>query len=117
MALVKAISNHPVIERRKSVIPLFIIFDEVLSRLISKNVTYGKMIAYKTHIDSPRISHHPYSDDLMIFLNGSKNSLKAFMDTLKIYVTISSQKINHTKSTMFSLNNLQHLKRRLGFIL
>lgn len=46
---------------------LFIIAEEVRSRLPNKSATNGKIMGYKTHRGCPHISNLFYADDLILF--------------------------------------------------
>ncbi|XP_031287891.1 uncharacterized protein LOC116146622 [Pistacia vera] len=49
---------------------LFIIMEEVLSRLLCKNFEEGRIRCYSHPVGAPLVSHLLYADDLLVFVNG-----------------------------------------------
>ncbi|KAK1575277.1 hypothetical protein Q3G72_004017 [Acer saccharum] len=64
---------------------LFIIMEEVLTRLLRKNFEVGRIGKFTHPMGAPLISHLLYADDLLIFANGQKKSMKGLVDTLATY--------------------------------
>ncbi|XP_042979857.1 uncharacterized protein LOC122310040 [Carya illinoinensis] len=64
---------------------LFILVEDIFSRMINNQIHMGKIIPFHHPRGSPIISHLHYADDMVSFCNGGKASLKAITDVLKIY--------------------------------
>ncbi|XP_042958082.1 uncharacterized protein LOC122293613 [Carya illinoinensis] len=94
---------------------------EVLSRLIKKNFADGKIGAFHHPRGVRLISHLLYADDLLMFVNGKKRSIRMLIKTLKHYEEWSGRLINKEKSSIF-LSKLigfarrQSLLRLTGFV-
>lgn len=69
---------------------LFIVIEYVLSRLLKKQFESGKIGGYSNMRGAPHISHLLYVDDLLIFPNGEKRSIRMLMKTLDLYENWSS---------------------------
>lgn len=80
---------------------LFILMEEVLSRLLRKQFEGGRIGKFSHLVGAPLISHLLYADDLLVFLNGEKISLKILVKTLGIYEKWSDQLINRDKSASY----------------
>ena len=77
---------------------LFIIASEVLSRGLN-HLIYSKQVhSFSMPRNCPPISHLAFADDVIIFTNGSKNSLCKLMAFLSQYENESGHKINKQKS-------------------
>lgn len=76
---------------------LFIVMEEILSRLQKKQFELGKIGRFFHPRGALLILHLLHVDDLLIFCNGDKRSLKMLMKTLKIYERWSIQMINKEK--------------------
>lgn len=80
---------------------LFIIMQEVLSRLLRKSFE-ERRIGYFSHpVGSPLVSHLFYADDLLVFANGEKRSLHRLINIFYHYAKGSGQLINKDKSVIF----------------
>lgn len=64
---------------------MFIIVEKILSRLLKAKVEEKKIGSFLQPRGTPLISHMLYADDIVVFANGSKESVRAIMDTLSIY--------------------------------
>lgn len=80
---------------------LFIIIEEVLTRLLRKKFEDGCIGSFSHPHDAPLVSHLLYVDDIVVFANGSKRSMKALMDTFQLYEKWTGQVINKDKSAIF----------------
>lgn len=80
---------------------LFIVVEEVLSRLLKKQFQDGKITPFYHPRDTLLISHLLYADDIVLFVNGIKASLRAISKTLALYEKWSGQKVNKKKSYYF----------------
>lgn len=64
---------------------LFINMEEVLTRLLKNNFEDGRIEKFTQPMGTSFISHLLYGDDLLIFVNGRKISIKGLMNTLATY--------------------------------
>ncbi|XP_040986544.1 uncharacterized protein LOC121234610 [Juglans microcarpa x Juglans regia] len=80
---------------------LFILMEEVLTRLLRKHFEEGQIGKFSHPIGAPLVSHLLYADDILIFANGGKRSIKNLMHTPDIYERRSSQQISRDKSALF----------------
>ncbi|XP_042956358.1 uncharacterized protein LOC122292186 [Carya illinoinensis] len=99
---------------------LFIIMQEVLSRLLKVSFGNGKIGHFSQARGTPLISHLMYADDIVIFSNGGKNSMRSLMEVLHIYESWSGQVLSREKSNIFfskriSLNRKSSILRITGF--
>ena len=99
---------------------LFIILQEVLSRLLKHSVAEKRIGQFSQARGTPLISHLMYADDIVIFLNGSKNSIRELLRVFEKYENWSGHMINKDKTSMFfsrkiSLARKRALKRMTGF--
>jgi hypothetical protein len=81
---------------------LFCLAEDVLSRSITKLVNDGKLNLIKGTRNFMVPSHTFYADDLMIFCKGNLSGLKALKELFDSYAVESGQKINTSKSTIYS---------------
>lgn len=58
------------------------------------------------------VSHLLYTDDLLIFANGKKKSIRMLIKTLKQYEDWSGQLINKEKSSIFLSKRIAYARRR-----
>ncbi|KAF5462884.1 hypothetical protein F2P56_018853 [Juglans regia] len=70
---------------------LFILVEEILSRLLKENFQAGLIGRFSHPRGVPLISHLLYADDMVIFANGEKKYVKLIMDCLKKYEAWSGQ--------------------------
>lgn len=75
--------------------------EEVLTWLLKKGYGEGRIGKFFYPRGTPLISHLLYADDLLIFANGEKRTLKNILKTLGVYERWTSQVINEDKSTIF----------------
>lgn len=61
---------------------------------------------------APLISHLLYADDLLIFLNGNKSSVRRFMQISHTYEKWSVQLINKDKSALFLSKKINVTRQR-----
>lgn len=64
---------------------LFVMMVEVLMRLLKKKFEVGQIGKFYHPVGYPLIFHLLYADDILIFTNGGKRSIKRLVDTLEIY--------------------------------
>lgn len=99
---------------------LFILVEEILTRMIKKQVELGKIVSFYHPRGTPIISHMLYTDDIVLFSNESNASLRTIMNVLKTYEDWSRQVVNKSKSSIFflkhnSLSRQPRLIRNTGF--
>ncbi|XP_035540358.1 uncharacterized protein LOC118344262 [Juglans regia] len=91
---------------------LFILMEEVLSRLLRSNFQDGRIGKFSHPIGAPLVSHLLYADDILIFTNGGKRSITNLLHTLDTYERWSGQKINRDKSALFLSKLISNLRKR-----
>ena len=80
---------------------LFIILQEVLSRLLKNSVVENRFSQFSQARGTIQISHLMYADDVVIFTNGSTRSIQELLFVLDTYEKWSGQRINKEKTTIF----------------
>ncbi|XP_058071016.1 uncharacterized protein LOC131220059 [Magnolia sinica] len=85
---------------------LFILLAEVFGRGISRLVSSGLCHPFKLKQGCLPVSHLLYADNTVIFLNGSRNSLKAVKSFIAMYQAASGQKVNQRKSSFYCSHKL-----------
>lgn len=81
--------------------PLFVIAMNVLSLMLNHAATEGRF-RYHQHCKAISLTHLCFADDLLVFLDGSKESLQAVLDVLKEYETLSGLSMNLAKTSLFT---------------
>ncbi|XP_042952180.1 uncharacterized protein LOC122289263 [Carya illinoinensis] len=94
---------------------LFIIMQEVLTRMLKDNFNQGRLAPFYILRGAPLVSHLLYADDLLIFANGGNKSVRVIIRTLEQYAQWSSQAINKEKSTLFMSKQIPY-DRRCGLL-
>ncbi|XP_042964739.1 uncharacterized protein LOC122298962 [Carya illinoinensis] len=79
---------------------LFVIMQETLSRLLKNAFQNGKIVRFSQARGTPLISHLMYADDIIIFANGGKKSMRGLMEVLNLYETWTGQILNKNKSAI-----------------
>ncbi|KAL6188099.1 hypothetical protein ACLB2K_039493 [Fragaria x ananassa] len=80
---------------------LFCLAEEVLSRGISKLVEEGHIDLLSAPLGITSPSHVLFADDIMVFMRGTKHSLKTVMHFMEEYGLNSGQQVNKAKSLVF----------------
>lgn len=80
---------------------LYIIFSNVFSKLLNKAVSNGES-SYHPHCKDVNLSHFSFADDILVFTNGSPESLRSTLDVFDKFARLSGLRINVTKSTEFA---------------
>ncbi|KAK2649747.1 hypothetical protein Ddye_017236 [Dipteronia dyeriana] len=80
---------------------LFIIMEEVLTRLLRNFFENGRIDRFTHPVGVPLVCHLLYTDDLLIFSNGGQKYIKRLVEILTTYERWSSQKISREKSVIF----------------
>ncbi|KAL9668229.1 hypothetical protein QQ045_002606 [Rhodiola kirilowii] len=79
---------------------LFVVAMEWFSRVLKAGDRFGIFKAYTTKRPSIRINHLLFADDLLIFTNGAKNSVRKLLDVIDNFCTFSGQQLNSSKSIL-----------------
>ncbi|XP_042059527.1 uncharacterized protein LOC121804041 [Salvia splendens] len=74
---------------------------DYLSRTLDRLILGNKKMRYCTARYSMEVSHLAYADDIIIFTQARRASLKHLKDCLKYYMEVSGQKINEAKSCFY----------------
>lgn len=80
---------------------LFILYMEVLSRLLYHLETIKKVQGIKLTPKSPLISHLFFADDLLLFTKADLGSCQNMLDAINMFSIASGQVINFSKSGLF----------------
>jgi len=91
---------------------LFILVEEVFSRLLRKKVQDGTIGYYLQPRKGPLISHLLYADDMVIFSTGRKKDVRSILEVLDIYAQWSGQVVNASKSSIFFSNRIPDSRRQ-----
>lgn len=99
---------------------LFILVSEVLSRNLNRLHSTYPSVGYSTLSGCPIVSHLAFADDVIVFCNGSRNSLTKHKLFLTFYKSCSGQKVNVANSNFYMASGLSaaHMKciaSALGF--
>ena len=81
---------------------LFILANEVLSRLINREVAWGNISVTKISNTAPKISKLLYADDVLVFCGAKMSKLNILMQCLNTYCAWSGQMISIEKSGVFA---------------
>lgn len=73
----------------------------MLSRLLWKNFEEGQIHCISHPVGAPLVSHLLYANDLLVFVNGEKRSMRRLVKILEIYEKWSGQLIDKDKSAHF----------------
>ena len=80
---------------------LFVLAMECLSRLLASRFETG-IIGYHPRTENVAISHLMFADDVMIFFDGSSNSLHGIAECLDDFASWSGLSMNATKTELFT---------------
>jgi hypothetical protein len=90
---------------------LFILCAEALSTLLCKVVDYGTITRVPTSSKGPRISHIIFVDDSFFFCKANSVEWRRFLRIFGVYEASSGQKLNFEKKPLFSLVEIQVMKK------
>lgn len=76
-------------------------FSNILSKLLNKAVSNGE-IGYHPHCKEVNLSHFSFADDIVVFTNGSPESLRSTLDVFDKFARLSVLRINIANSTEFA---------------
>ncbi|KAL1192898.1 putative ribonuclease H protein [Cardamine amara subsp. amara] len=90
---------------------LFVLVMEIFSKLLEAQFTAAQ-ISYHPHTANLNISHLMFADDVMIFFDGSSNSLHRITEALDLFGSWSGLHMNPQKTEIFTagLNQLESLE-------
>ncbi|PKA66462.1 putative mitochondrial protein [Apostasia shenzhenica] len=80
---------------------LFIICSELLSLLIQQRIQDKMLKGIRLFAHGPEISHLLFADDIILFAPATNRSACIIGEIMDKYCSISGQKINNAKSTVF----------------
>jgi hypothetical protein len=93
---------------------LFVLCMDKLSHLILQSVSEGKWIGIKAGRRGPMVSHLIFADDLLLFGEASERQMKAVIETLECFCSMSGQKVSQDKtSIIFSKNVAKGMRLKL----
>ena len=101
---------------------LFILGQEVLSRMLDHELRLKKISGIKTSISGPTITHVMYANDIVLFSKASGKDAASLNRVLEKYCSWSGQALNRNKSRVFfsrhthshtrrSVKNILHIKK------
>ena len=94
---------------------LFILGQEVLSRMLDKELRDGNISGVKPSIRGPTITHVMYANDIVLFSKATKNDAKRLANCLEKYCTLLGKIINRGKSgILFSKHTGPNSKRAMS---
>lgn len=91
---------------------LFILVEEILSRMIKRAPEECNIEPFSHPRGAPLISHLLYADDIIIFTNGSRKSLRNIPDIFELYAQWPGQKLIVEKSSLHFSNYINLSQRR-----
>lgn len=87
---------------------LFVIYIELLSRMLAKEEQLNHFKGIKISRTSPSISHLLYADDLVIFCRANTDDATCINEVINKFSVWSSQCANKEKSSIHFSNNTSH---------
>lgn len=97
---------------------LFVLAQQIFSSNLKREISERRMIEYKVGRDEISISHLFYTNDVLIFTNGSARSLNNLMNMIRSYEQSSGQMVNIAKSSFYispkSVSRIPHIQRITG---
>jgi hypothetical protein len=91
---------------------LFILCQEVLSRMIEKDHAASIINGIKMNRDGPPFTNVMYADDIMIFAKATNREIQALDDCLERYCLWSGQLVNREKSGLIFSKQVPRKKKR-----
>ena len=91
---------------------LFIIGQEVLSRMLEKEFTLKNIDGVKASASAPPITHVMYADDIILFSKATRNNAEAIVKCIQKYCEWSGQSLNNAKSGVFFSKQATHQNRK-----
>lgn len=91
---------------------LFILGQEVLSRMLDQELFTSNIKGAKASISGPALAHVMYIDDIVLFSKATRNDATNLIKCLDKYCSWSRQSINKSKSSVFFSKHTQANIRR-----
>ena len=91
---------------------LFIICQEILSRLIERQFTLGNISGAKMNTSGPTFTHVMFADDLMLFSKANRREVSVLNECLDTYCRWSGQLINKDKSGIIFSKSVSKVCKR-----
>ena len=91
---------------------LFILCQEVLSRIVDRNFERKKLSRAKMNVFGPAITYVMFVDDLMLFAKANRKEVSILNECLDTYCMWSGQKINREKSGIIFSKLVSNYNRR-----
>ena len=79
---------------------MYVILSNVLSKLLNQAAEDGKF-AYHPQCQGVRLTHFSFADDILVFTNGTIDSVNGVIEILKEFADMSGLHINAAKSQIF----------------
>jgi hypothetical protein len=92
---------------------LFMLCQEVLSRLIDRELLRGNISGVKMNRGGQDISHVMYVDNIMLFSKTSTHEVESLNGCLETYCNWSKQIISRSKSRVFFSKVVTKVKQRV----
>ncbi|CAA7013480.1 unnamed protein product [Microthlaspi erraticum] len=92
---------------------LFVLSMDILSKLLDKAVSNGSIRPHPL-CEDPLITHLSFADDVLIFFDGSEDSLRGILQVLKVFEGTSGLALSLQKSCLFLDGNNQELTLNLA---
>uniref|UniRef100_A0A2N9FPZ2 Reverse transcriptase domain-containing protein n=1 Tax=Fagus sylvatica TaxID=28930 RepID=A0A2N9FPZ2_FAGSY len=86
---------------------LFILSQDILSRIIENQFNGGGLSGVKASIGSPAITHVMYADDIVMFSKATRNEASNLNHCIEKYCKWSGQLVNRNKSGLFFSKHTQ----------
>lgn len=97
---------------------LFTISSDLLSKILARSESLGRISGIKVSRGSPHITHLMYADDLVIYCKANEKEVWEAESCLNLYCQWTGQKINWDKSIIhFSNNTSRHIRREMCSLL
>lgn len=80
---------------------LFVLVMEVFCRMLNENYSAG-LIGFHPKAEHPQVTHLAFADDIMVFFDGSKDSLENIAKTLHEFTKWSGLSMNRSKTDLFT---------------
>lgn len=80
---------------------IYVIVSNVLSKLLNKAAVEGK-IGFHPRCKEVNLSHLSFADDIVVFTNGTPDSLEGTLEVFEEFTRISGLRLNVAKSTVFA---------------
>ncbi|XP_042962665.1 uncharacterized protein LOC122296936 [Carya illinoinensis] len=96
---------------------LFILVEEVLSRLLKHNFALGTIAPFSHPRGTPLVSHLLYAGNILLFANERRSSLQTIKDTFALYEDWFGQVVSKEKSSIFFSKHATATRKRSSLML